>query len=41
MWRHAAAGELTVDCERVPLDDIASAWARQADAPGTKLVIIP
>lgn len=41
MWRHAAAGELTVDCETVPLTDVASAWARQAEAPGVKLVIIP
>jgi NADPH2:quinone reductase len=41
MWRHAAAGELRVDVERVPLADAASAWERQARAPGTKLVIIP
>jgi NADPH2:quinone reductase len=41
MWRHAAAGELRVACERVALADVASAWKRQADAPGAKLVIIP
>jgi NADPH2:quinone reductase len=41
MWRHAAAGELRVDVERVPLADAASAWERQARAPGAKLVIIP
>jgi NADPH2:quinone reductase len=41
MWRHAAAGELRVACERVPLADVASAWERQANAPGAKLVIIP
>jgi NADPH2:quinone reductase len=41
MWRHAAAGELHVDVERVPLADAAAAWERQADAPGAKLVIIP
>ncbi len=28
--RHAAAGELAVEAERVPLADVASAWARQA-----------
>jgi NADPH2:quinone reductase len=41
MWRHAAAGELSVDVERVALEDAASAWERQAGAPGAKLVIIP
>jgi NADPH:quinone reductase-like Zn-dependent oxidoreductase len=41
MWRHAAAGELRVEAERVPLADAAAAWERQADAPGAKLVIIP
>jgi NADPH2:quinone reductase len=41
MWRHAAAGELRVPCETFPLDDVGSAWSRQADAPGVKLVIIP
>jgi NADPH2:quinone reductase len=41
MAAHAAAGELTADVERVPLDDVASAWERQADGPGVKLVVVP
>jgi NADPH2:quinone reductase len=41
MWRHAAAGELSIAVERIALDDVAGAWERQADAPGAKLVIIP
>ena len=36
---HAAAGELHVDTERVPLADIENAWQR--DHPGRRLVIIP
>jgi NADPH2:quinone reductase len=36
---HALAGDLTVDLEVVPLDDVASAWERQAQSPGRKLVI--
>jgi NADPH:quinone reductase-like Zn-dependent oxidoreductase len=38
---HARAGEVRLDVERVPLDDIADAWRRQADGAGTKLVIVP
>jgi NADPH:quinone reductase len=38
---HAMAGEITLEVERVPLDDVADAWARQADGPGTKLVVVP
>jgi NADPH:quinone reductase-like Zn-dependent oxidoreductase len=41
MARHAAAGELQVDVERVPLDDVASAWERQRSSPGVKLVVVP
>lgn len=41
MWAHAAAGELRVDCEAVPLADAASAWERMADSPGVKLVVVP
>lgn len=41
MWEHAAAGDLTVPVETFPLDDIATAWAKQSEAPGTKLVIVP
>jgi NADPH2:quinone reductase len=35
----AAAGELRVDTERVPLADIENAWQR--DRRGRRLVIIP
>jgi NADPH2:quinone reductase len=42
MCRHAAAGELTADVDRVGLDDVASAWERlRAGSPGTKLVVVP
>jgi NADPH2:quinone reductase len=37
----AAAGELEVTVERVPLDEVAEAWRRQADSPRHKLVIVP
>jgi NADPH:quinone reductase len=39
---HVTAGDIVFDVERVPLDDVASAWQRQADgAGGTKLVLVP
>jgi NADPH2:quinone reductase len=41
MVRHAAAGELTVDYELLPLERIAEAWKRQAASPGHKLVLVP
>jgi len=41
MCAHAAAGELTADYERVPLDDVASAWERLRSGPGAKLVVVP
>ncbi len=41
MVAHAAAGEIQVEVERVPLDAIADAWARQQAAPHHKLVIEP
>ena len=35
MCRHAAAGELTADVERVALDDVREAWERlRAGSPG-------
>jgi NADPH2:quinone reductase len=38
----AARGEVTVDVERVPLDDVGAAWERQRRAAGgPKLVVIP
>jgi NADPH:quinone reductase-like Zn-dependent oxidoreductase len=36
---HAATGELGVDTERVPLEDVENAWQR--DSQGRRLVIIP
>jgi NADPH2:quinone reductase len=36
---HALAGDLAVDLEVVPFDDVATAWERQAKSPGRKLVI--
>ena len=39
--RHAASGEIRVDFDELGLDEIASAWQRQASSPGRKLVIAP
>jgi len=41
MMRHAAAGELTVDYEVLPLEQVTEAWERQAASPGRKLVLVP
>jgi NADPH2:quinone reductase len=41
MCAHAAAGELAVEYEEVPLDRIAEAWERQASSPHVKLILIP
>jgi NADPH:quinone reductase-like Zn-dependent oxidoreductase len=41
MVGHAAAGELTADVERVPLDEVADAWERQRAGAHRKLVIVP
>jgi len=39
---HVTAGEIAFDVDRIPLDDVASAWQRQAEgAGGTKLVLVP
>ncbi len=39
---HVTAGDIVFDVERVPLDEVASAWQRQAEgAGGTKLVLVP
>jgi NADPH2:quinone reductase len=35
----AVAGDLTVDREVVPLDEVAAAWERQEESPGKKLVV--
>jgi NADPH:quinone reductase-like Zn-dependent oxidoreductase len=41
MVRHAAASELTVDYELIPLEQVADAWERQKASPGRKLVLSP
>jgi NADPH:quinone reductase-like Zn-dependent oxidoreductase len=41
MAEHAAAGDISVDIERVPLSELASAWERQQHSPNRKLVIVP
>ena len=41
MVEHAAAGDLTVDVERVSLEQVADAWERQRSSPHHKLVIVP
>ena len=38
---HVMSGEIAFEVERVPLDDVAAAWQRQADGAGTKLVVVP
>jgi len=39
--RHALAGEIQLDVDRVPLADLADAWRRQADGEAAKLVLVP
>lgn len=41
MARAAAAGDLQVDLERVPLERVADAFRRQAESPHHKLVLMP
>jgi NADPH:quinone reductase-like Zn-dependent oxidoreductase len=42
LTEHAASGEITVDVDRRPLDDVAAAWERQGRAAGgAKLVLVP
>jgi NADPH:quinone reductase len=38
---HALAGEVRVDVEEVPLEDVADAWRRQSEGAGVKLVVVP
>jgi NADPH:quinone reductase-like Zn-dependent oxidoreductase len=38
---HAAAGDVRVDVEQVPFADVSSAWRRQAEGAGCKLVVVP
>ena len=39
--QHAVAGDIRLEVERVALDSVASAWRRQAEGAGTKLVVVP
>ncbi len=41
MVRHAAAGDLTVDHELMPLERVVQAWELQEASPGRKLVLSP
>jgi hypothetical protein len=41
MADHLVAGDLVVDVESVPLDDVADAWRRQREFPHRKLVLVP
>jgi NADPH:quinone reductase-like Zn-dependent oxidoreductase len=41
MARHALAGELRVEIERLSLVDVPDAWRRQGTSPHAKLVIVP
>jgi len=41
LTEHAAAGRIAVDVERVPLCDVAEAWARQRSGAGRKLLLVP
>ncbi|HEY3018843.1 MAG TPA: zinc-binding dehydrogenase [Solirubrobacteraceae bacterium] len=41
MVEHAAAGELTAEVERVPLERVADAWVRQQHSPHRKIVVVP
>src|SRR6476619_3191411 len=39
---HVNAGDIVFDVDRIPLDEVASAWQRQAEgAGGAKLVLVP
>jgi NADPH2:quinone reductase len=38
---HAAAGRITIDIERLPLEQAAEAWQRQAAGADAKLVLVP
>jgi len=41
MAEHAAARELRLEVERVGLEDVGEAWARQQAGPQRKLVVVP
>jgi NADPH:quinone reductase-like Zn-dependent oxidoreductase len=41
LTEHAARGDIEVDLETVPLDEVEDAWQRQQDGPDAKLVVVP
>jgi hypothetical protein len=42
LTEHAANGDITVDVDRLALDDVAAAWERQRRAVGgPKIVLVP
>jgi NADPH2:quinone reductase len=41
LTRAAGRGEIEIDLERVPLEDVDEAWQRQQEGPHTKLVVVP
>lgn len=41
LLEHATAGDIRVDVEQVPFSEVASAWRRQGEGAGRKLVIVP
>jgi NADPH:quinone reductase-like Zn-dependent oxidoreductase len=41
MTRHAAAGDLRVDVERIPLEKVEEAWEKQKASPNHKIVLVP
>lgn len=38
---HAEAGEIRIDVEQIPLEDVAAAWERQQRGEHVKLVLVP
>jgi NADPH:quinone reductase-like Zn-dependent oxidoreductase len=41
LTEHAAGGDIQVDLETVPLEDVEDAWRRQQEGPRAKLVVVP
>ncbi|HEX2233047.1 MAG TPA: zinc-binding alcohol dehydrogenase family protein [Thermoleophilaceae bacterium] len=41
MAAHAAAGKLRIDVEKIPLEEVEQAFARQKESPNHKLVLVP
>src|SRR4051794_17023221 len=41
LTEYAARGDIQVDLERVPLDEVEDAWRRQRGGPDAKLIVVP